>query len=94
MKFLLKNLAGLLLIASFSTQAADEAVQASSLSELLNMVKEGKVVNGRINERREKEFLADKSRQNQALRSARRQQANEEARSERLEAQFEKMSRI
>ena len=90
MKLLLKNLAGLLLIASFSAQAADEAVQASSLSELLNMVKEGKVVNGRINERREKEFLADKSRQNQALRSARRQQANEEARSERLEAQFEK----
>jgi biopolymer transport protein ExbB len=90
MKLLIKNLAGLLLIVSFSAQAADDDVQASTLSELLNMVKEGKVVNGRINERREREFLADKSKQQQAVRSAQRQQANEEARSERLEAQFEK----
>lgn len=90
MKLLIKNLAGLLLIVSFSAQAADDDVQANTLSELLNMVKEGKVVNGRINERREREFLADKSKQQQAVRSAQRQQANEEARSERLEAQFEK----
>ena len=90
MKLLIKNLAGLLLIVSFSAQSANDDVQASTLSELLNMVKEGKVVNGRINERREREFIADKSKQQQAVRSAQRQQANEEARSERLEAQFEK----
>ncbi len=90
MKLLIKNLAVLLLIVGFSAQAADDDVQASTLSELLNLVKEGKVVNGRINERREREFLADKSKQQQAVRSAERQQRNEEARSERLEAQFEK----
>ena len=44
----------------FQAQAADNDVEAKSLSELLQLVKDGKVVNGRLNERREKEFNADK----------------------------------
>ena len=56
---------------------------------MLELVRQGKVVNGRINDQREREFNADKSRQNQALSDARQQQRNEEARSERLESQFE-----
>ena len=64
--------------------------QAKSLAELLQLVKDGKVVNQRVNEQREREFIADKNRQQQAVRDAKREQANEEARSERLEAQFEK----
>ena len=71
-------------------QAVSEEVGAKSLAELLQLVKEGKVVNARLNERREQEFLADKSRQQGEVRKAQREQANEEARSERLEAQFEK----
>ena len=67
-----------------------EEIQAKSLAELLQLVKDGKVVNQRVNEQREREFIADKNRQQQAVRDARREQANEEARSERLEAQFEK----
>ncbi len=67
-----------------------EEIQAKSLAELLQLVKDGKVVNQRVNEQRESEFIADKNRQQQAVRDARREQANEEARSERLEAQFEK----
>ena len=67
-----------------------EEIQAKSLAELLQLVKDGKVVNQRINEQREREFIADKNRQQQAVRNAQREQANEEARSERLEAQFEK----
>ena len=67
-----------------------EEIQAKSLAELLQLVKDGKVVNQRINEQREREFIADKNRQQQAVRDAQREQANEEARSERLEAQFEK----
>ena len=74
----------------FQAQAADNDVEAKSLSELLQLVKDGKVVNGRLNERREKEFNADKSRQQNEVKKAKREQANEEARSERLEAQFEK----
>ena len=66
-----------------------EEIQAKSLGELLELVRQGKVVNARINEQREQDFNADKSRQNQALSDARRQQRNEEARSERLESQFE-----
>ena len=67
-----------------------EEIQAKSLAELLQLVKDGKVVNQRVNEQREREFIADKNRQQQAVRDAKREQANEEARSERLEAQFEK----
>ncbi|MBP19358.1 MAG: MotA/TolQ/ExbB proton channel family protein [Pseudomonadales bacterium] len=69
--------------------AADE-IKAATLSELLQMVKEGKLINRDENNRREKEFADDKARQQSALKNAERQQREEEARSERLETQFEK----
>ena len=56
-----------------------EEIQAKSLAELLQLVKDGKVVNQRVNEQREREFIADKNRQQQAVRDAKREQANEEA---------------
>jgi biopolymer transport protein ExbB len=74
---------------SFNVNAADE-VQAASLAELLQMVKEGKLVNRAANERREKAFIADKNAQQKAVTDANRMQSNEEARSERLETTFEK----
>ena len=64
--------------------AADE-IKAATLSELLQMVKEGKLINRDENNRREKEFADDKARQQSALKNAERQQREEEARSERLE---------
>jgi biopolymer transport protein ExbB len=69
---------------------AEEEIQAKSLAELLQLVKDGKVVNQRVNEQREREFVADKNRQQKAVKDAQNEQAREEARSERLEAQFEK----
>ena len=42
-----------------------EEIQAKSLAELLQLVKDGKVVNQRVNEQREREFIADKNRQQQ-----------------------------
>lgn len=69
--------------------ASEKDVDARSLDELLEMVKEGKVVNRRVNERREQEFLANKQEQQAELNRARRLQEEEEARSERLEAQFQ-----
>ena len=45
---------------SGASYAAEEEIPAKSLAELLELVKDGKVVNGRINDQREKEFLADK----------------------------------
>lgn len=70
-------------------RAADEGVEAKSLDKLLEMVKEGKVVNRRENERREQEFLANKQEQQSELNRANRLQEEEEARAERLEAQFQ-----
>lgn len=90
MKKLLISIALSTMLLGAHSQALSEEVEAKSLAELLQLVKEGKVVNARLNERREQEFLADKSRQQGEVRKAQREQANEEARSERLEAQFEK----
>ena len=83
-------LAAAFAVSMVGTVQAEEEIQAKSLAELLQLVKDGKVVNQRVNEQREREFVAAKNRQQQALRDAEREQANEEARSERLEAQFER----
>ena len=90
MKKVLMSIALSAALLGAQSQAVSEEVEAKSLAELLQLVKEGKVVNARLNERREQEFLADKSQQQGEVRKAQREQANEEARSERLEAQFEK----
>ena len=73
-----------------STFAAEAEINAANLAELLKMVQEGRVVNRQEIERREREFIADKSKQQQALDSGKKQQRDEEAKSDRLETQFEK----
>jgi len=90
MKTVWMSVALLMVTMGFQAQAAEQEIEAKSLAELLQLVKDGKVVNARINDRREQEFIADKSRQQGEVRNAQREQANEEARSEGLEAQFEK----
>jgi biopolymer transport protein ExbB len=90
MKKLIIGLMAAALVLSVPARAADEKIPAKTLAELLQLVKDGKVVNSKVNSQREKEFVADKSRQQQALRDAKKQQADEEATSERLENQFEK----
>ena len=73
----------------YANAAADE-IPAKSLAELLKLVKEGRVVNGEVNDRRERKFLADKAKQRSELRNAERMQREEEAEAERLEGIFEK----
>ncbi len=73
-----------------SVANAETEIDAKSLGELLQMVKEGKLINSKVNQERERRFLADKARQQQAVRDAQRQQREEEATSDRLENQFEK----
>ena len=68
--------------------AAEEEIPAKSLAELLELVKEGKVINKRTNEERERQFLADKSKQQSELNTANRLQREEEAEAERLENIF------
>ena len=68
----------------------DEEIEAKSIVELLQLVRDGKISNRRLNENREREFLADRASQQRSVRNAEAAQRREEARSERLEAQFEK----
>jgi biopolymer transport protein ExbB len=93
-KNIVMTIVALSLTFSISAEEANpieaDQIEAKSLQELLKLVQDGKVLNTGINQRREQEFLADKSKQAQAVKDAQRTRANEEARSERLEAQFEK----
>jgi biopolymer transport protein ExbB len=74
--------------------AVDEAavveVNTNSLEELLRLVEEGRVAETAWHRQREAEFIAQRSRQQQLLREANQTKANEEVRSERLEARFQR----
>jgi biopolymer transport protein ExbB len=74
----------------FAYAEEKEEIPAKTLEELLQLVKDGKVINGRVNDQREKEFLADKANQQNEVRNAQRMQREEEAEAERLEGIFEK----
>ena len=89
-KVLMTLCAGALIVSSIGWAAEEEEIEAKSIAELLQLVREGKIANRRTNERREREFLANKSQQQKEVRNAQTAQRREEARSERLEAQFEK----
>ena len=70
--------------------SAEDEIAAKTLAELLTLVKEGKVVNGKVNDKRERDFLADKAKQRSEVRNAESMQRKEEAEAERLENIFEK----
>ncbi|MFN3236369.1 MAG: MotA/TolQ/ExbB proton channel family protein [Pseudomonadales bacterium] len=95
MKKLVLMFAAFALVATAQVRAADEnEVQAASLNELLNMVREGKLVNQDVNRQREAEFARNKANQAQELANAQRLQREEEARSERLESEFERNEQL
>ena len=70
-------------------QTSDEDIKAATLAQLLQMVKEGRLENQAIAKERERRFLADKAQQQKALADAKQMQKDEEARSTRLENQFD-----
>ena len=78
------------LVLSGWANAEEEEIPAKTLAELLELVKEGKVVNARSNDQREKQFLADRTRQQSEVNTAKRLQREEEAEAERLENIFER----
>lgn len=92
--FLALTLAGGTMAWAQESDATQEApvveVESSSLDELLQLVEEGRVAETAWHRQREAEFTANRDRQQQLLREARQTKANEEARSERLEAQFQR----
>ena len=76
------------------TSAADEAPivevnQAATLDELLEMVRERRLVESREHVAREQEFVANRDQQQQLLSDALAEKRREEQRSERLNAKFD-----
>jgi len=63
--------------------------QATTLDQLLEQVKEGRVRDNQENRRRIERFRADKANQAQELRDAKQMRVDEEQRSERLETAFD-----
>ena len=66
-----------------------QEVAAQNMSELLDLVKQGRSRADRENRAREQRFAQDKANQQSELRRAERERAAEEARSARLEKKFE-----
>jgi len=87
-KFNLLNfvMAGALLFAG-AAQAQDKA---TSLEQLLQMMKESKVRESKEHQQREAEFLREKTQRATLLANAEKSRAQEETRSEQLEATYEK----
>ena len=69
--------------------AAVTAQEAKTLDQLLGFVKQGQVDEARENKKREATFRNAKARQGQLVQDAKKTRANEEARSAKLEEQFE-----
>lgn len=85
-------LAGTTFTAAAAEQAPTGAVKtpaAQSLDELLKMVKQNKIKQDSVNKEREARFLRERNNQRALLNQAKQERANEEARTERLKAQYE-----
>ena len=65
------------------------AQEAKTLDQLLDFVKQGQTSEARENRAREAKFKSAKNQQAKLLAEAKQMRANEEARSTRLEANFE-----
>jgi len=75
-------------ISPFATQAYAQDSEISTLNELLQAVRRGRVRDNQLWEQREQEFLSSRNRQSSLLNQAERNLAAEEARADRLEAAF------
>jgi len=85
-------LAGTTLTATAAEQKDTGAVKkpaAETLDQLLQLVKQNKIKQDSVNKEREAKFLRERNNQRALLNQAKDEQAREEARSERLKAQFE-----
>ena len=66
-----------------------EVIEANSLDELLDNVKDRRVVESRLHREREQRFTNERAEQQQLLRNAEAERTREERRSDQLETQFE-----
>ncbi|GAB1258498.1 MotA/TolQ/ExbB proton channel family protein [Aurantivibrio plasticivorans] len=86
-------LAGLLAVSVAGNVMAQDEPKAKSLEQLLEMVKQGKVLESKEHRQREAEFRQAKSDQQAKLAEAKRIKAAEERRSAQLEAKYEEQER-
>jgi biopolymer transport protein ExbB len=91
MKRILSTIIAVGIAGFFSVAQAQEnpAAEASNLDELLEMVRQGRLSETAEHRAREAEFIAQRSRQQQLLASARQDRVNEERRSTTLERRFQ-----
>ncbi len=85
----IKVLVAVTVCAGISLSAAAQDNKALSMSELLKQVEQGRVTDSQEYKAREREFGAAKSTQQKLLADVKREKAQEEARSQRLESEFE-----
>ena len=57
MKKIIMSLLAISLVLSLPVSATEDLIPAKTLAELLQLVKDGNVVNSRLNSQREREFL-------------------------------------
>jgi biopolymer transport protein ExbB len=88
-KFILAAAAAVIMLAPLQQEAQAQEAQARSLSELLQLVEQGRARDSQELRRREQEFQAQKAEQERLLSEARQRQRSMEQTSESLEAQFE-----
>ena len=78
-KILMISCVAALFVSSITWSAEeDEEIEAKSIVELLQLVRDGKISNRRLNESREREFLADKTSQQRSVRNAEAAQRRED----------------
>jgi biopolymer transport protein ExbB len=88
-KFILAAAAAVIMLAPLQQEAQAQEAQARSLSELLQLVEQGRARDSQELRRREQEFQAQKAEQERLLGEARQRQRSMEQTSENLEARFE-----
>lgn len=84
----------LLLASMLSLSSLSMGEAASTLDELLQVVKRDKIADGKINQEREKAFLADKNKQAAILAAAKQELAKEKARGDRLKQEYEANEKV
>lgn len=88
MKLAIKNLVVAAAVTFSAAVAFNATANPQKLDELLQQIQQQRTVEGRVNQERERAFLADRADKQALLNTAKRQLAEEEARGKRLQQQY------
>ena len=88
MKLAIKSLVVAAAVTLSASVAFNATANTQKLDQLLQQIQQQRTVEGRINQERERAFLADRADKQALLNTAKRQLAEEEARGKRLQQQY------